>query len=420
MPLQPFDSAEILRKDLYHQIFCLYFQTMKINQHYLELTPSYLFREVAQRAAAYQEKSGRKLIRMGIGDVTRPLPETVVSAMIAGAEQQLCTDSFRGYGPEQGYSFLRSAIRNYHPVHPVAEDIFISDGAKTDLGAILDLFDQDNTVAVPDPVYPVYADTNLMDGRRIVFMEGSRKNGFCPLPEDMNIPKGETADIIYLCSPNNPTGAVYSFDALQTWVDYANAHDSVILFDAAYEAFIEEDLPRSIYQIPGAETCAIEFGSFSKMAGFTGLRCAWTVVPSALIREGSSLHDMWQRRQSTKMNGVSYPVQRAAEAALSPEGLKACRENIAYYKENAHLMAQTLKDMGLWFAGGINSPYLWVECPEAMSSWEFFDDLLEKCEVVGTPGSGFGSAGEGYLRLTAFGSREDTEEAMRRMKKAYQ
>jgi LL-diaminopimelate aminotransferase len=325
-------------------------------------------------------------------------------------------ETFHGYGEEQGYGFLRDAISEYYGkkgVNLKSDEIFISDGAKSDLGNILDLFSNYNTVLVPDPVYPVYVDTNVMAGRKIVYMMGSSGNGFLPMPQDA--PK---ADVIYLCSPNNPTGAVYNREQLKAWVDYANAGDAVILFDSAYEAFVSEDsLPTSIYEIDGAETCAIEFCSFSKTAGFTGTRCGYTVIPKMLKRDGTDLNSMWVRRQTTKFNGVPYIVQKAAEAVFTDEGYRQTREAIAYYKENAKIISDTLDELGVWYCGGINSPYIWMKCPNSMTSWEFFDKLLNEANVVGTPGSGFGKAGEGYFRLTAFGNKERTALAMSRMKK---
>ena len=291
-----------------------------------------------------------------------------------------------------------------------ADEIFVSDGAKSDIGNILDLFSTNNTVLVPDPVYPVYVDTNKMSGRKIIYANANAENRFLPLPD-----KNVDVDIIYLCSPNNPTGAVYNKEQLQLWVDYALEHQAIILFDAAYEAFIQEDFPHSIYEIEGSKHCAIEFCSFSKTAGFTGTRCGYTVVPSALIRDGFSLHNMWFRRQSTKFNGVPYIVQRGAEAVFSDEGQKETRDNIKYYLENANIIAERLRRLNINYTGGTNSPYIWMECPQGMSSWEFFDCLLEKANVVGTPGSGFGSNGEGYFRLTAFNSMEKTSEAALRI-----
>ncbi len=392
---------------------------MKINENYRNLEESYLFSTIAKKVEEYKKAHPEaSVIRMGIGDVTLPICERAAEAFAKAAGEQGKAETFHGYGPEQGYDFLRDAVCRYYGsfgVRVSSDDVFISDGAKSDLGNILDLFDCDNTVLIPDPVYPVYLDTNVMAGRRIVFMDANVENGFLPMP-----PENLRADIIYICSPNNPTGAVYSRSQLKEWVDYANANDAVILFDAAYESFISDpSLPRSIFEIDGAGTCAVELCSLSKLASFTGTRCGYTVVPKELKREGISLQKMWLRRQTTKFNGVSYPVQRAAEAALSPEGMKQCREHLDVYRKNADVISKTLKELGIWHIGGQNSPYIWMKCPGMMKSWEFFDDLLERAQVVGTPGSGFGKNGEGYFRLTAFGTAENTKEAMARIKKAY-
>ncbi len=390
---------------------------MKINEHYRELPESYLFSTIAQTVNEYTKAHPEaKIIRMGIGDVTLPICQKAAEAFAAAAREQGEAESFHGYGPEQGYEFLRERIRDYYASFGACvkmDDIFISDGAKSDLGNILDLFDADNTALIPDPVYPVYMDTNAMAGRRIAFLDANPGNGFLPMP-----PSGQRADLIYLCSPNNPTGAVYNRSQLTEWVEYANREGAVILFDAAYEAFIADpELPRSIYEIPGAETCAIEFCSLSKLASFTGTRCGYTVVPKALVRGGMSLRKMWLRRQTTKFNGVSYPVQRAAEAAFTEEGMAQCREHLDVYRENARVIRETLAQLGIWHIGGTDSPYIWMQCPGGMKSWEFFQELLEKANVVGTPGSGFGKNGEGFFRLTAFGTKEDTAEAMERMKR---
>lgn len=393
---------------------------MKINQNYLSLQESYLFSTIAKRVSEYSAAHpDAAIIRLGIGDVTRPLCPAVIEAFHEGIEEQGKAETFRGYGPEQGYGFLREAIRNYYEAFGVAlstEEIFVSDGAKSDVGNILDLFDRENTVLIPDPVYPVYCDTNLMDGRKIVYLDASKENGFLPMPEE-----SRRADLIYLCSPNNPTGAVYSREQLQAWVDYARKQEAVILFDAAYEAFVRDpDLPRSIFEISGAEECAVEFCSLSKTAGFTGTRCGYTIVPSALKRNGASLQKMWLRRQTTKFNGVSYPVQKAAAAVFSTQGQIQCRENLAVYQENARLISDTLTRLGIWHVGGKNSPYIWLQCPDGMDSWAFFDHLLNNIHVVGTPGSGFGKNGEGFFRLTSFATQEATKEAMKRLEKLYQ
>ena len=393
---------------------------MKLNHNYEKLEQSYLFFTIAKKVAQFQKENPEaSVIRMGIGDVTRPLGEVVDAALVNGALEQGKAETFHGYGPEQGYDFLREAIADYYQKQIGAkvnmDDVFVSDGAKSDVGNVLDLFSADNTVLIPDPVYPVYLDTNVMDGRNIVFMQANRENDFLPMP-DWNV----NADIIYLCSPNNPTGACYNHMQLTEWVKYANEKEAIILFDAAYEAFVQEGLPRSIFEIPGARTCAIEFCSLSKTAGFTGTRCGYTVVPKELSREGMSLHSMWLRRQTTKFNGVSYPVQRAAAAVFSEEGMAGCKENLAVYQENARIIADTLMQMGIWFCGGVHSPYIWLQCPNGMTSWEFFDDLLAKTGIVGTPGSGFGRNGEGFFRLTAFGNTENTKEAMKRLLEIYQ
>ncbi len=390
---------------------------MQINRNYQNIKETYLFTNVAAKARAYSEEHPEAdVIRLSIGDVTRPLPPVVVEAMVRAAEEMGNAGTFRGYGPEQGYDFLRQEVALYYASFGVrvgVDEILISDGAKSDLGNILDIFGEDNVALVPDPVYPVYVDTNLMAGRRIIYLQGNEENGFLPMPhEDM------VGDIIYLCSPNNPTGAVYNRAQLKEWVDFANKNDAVILFDAAYEAFVSEgDLPRSVFEIEGARTCAIEFCSLSKTAGFTGTRCGYTVVPDELVRGGVQLRRMWLRRQTTKFNGVSYPVQRAAAAALTAEGVAACRENIAYYKENARMIADMLTRRGIVFTGGKNSPYICMKCPGGMRSWEFFDVVLERANVVGTPGAGFGENGEGWFRLTAFGDRDRTATAVERLEK---
>lgn len=389
---------------------------LKINENYAKLKESYLFSEIAHRVSAFsKEHPEKKLIRMGIGDVTLPLCDAVVSAMKQASEEMGKAETFRGYGPEQGYDFIKEKIREYYARRGVSlspDSIFISDGAKSDLGNILDIFSKDNTVLIPDPVYPVYVDTNVMDGRKIVFADANEKNGFLPLPDDKT-----DADIIYICSPNNPTGAVYDREGLTKWVDFAKKHGSVILFDAAYEAFVaDKELPRSIYEIEGAKECAIEFCSLSKTAGFTGTRCGYTVVPEELIFGGHSLNKFWLRRQTTKFNGVSYIVQRAAEAVFSDEGQKQIIENINYYRENARIITSAFDELGITYFGGKNSPYIWMKCPDGMDSWTFFDRLLTDAGVVGTPGAGFGENGEGFFRLTSFSNHENTTEAMERFK----
>ena len=389
---------------------------MKVNKHYQELEESYLFSTITHKVADYQAAHpDADIIRLGIGDVTLPLAKSVVQALHEASDEQSRKETFHGYIPsEQGYPFLREAIQRYYAGRGVALDtaeIFISDGAKSDLGNLLDLFDVDNTVLVPDPVYPVYVDDNVMAGRRITYMPASAENHFLPMPDE-----NTKADIVYLCSPNNPTGATYTRSQLKVWVDWANAHDAVILFDAAYECFVsEEGLARSIYEVEGAKTCAIEVCSFSKIAGFTGTRCGYTIVPQALARDGMNLNKMWLRRQTTKFNGVAYIVQRAAAAVFSEDGMREIQQNLDYYRRNAAVIAAALDEAGVWYCGGKNSPYIWLECPAGMGSWQFFDWLLDTAHVVGTPGEGFGRCGEGYFRLTAFGDAERTKEAAARI-----
>lgn len=387
----------------------------KINQHYRQLKDSYLFSDIARRVAAFSQAHPEKeIIRMGIGDVTLPLMPSVISSLHSAVEEMADASTFRGYGPEQGYGFLRDAIRAYYVRFGVQldpDEIFVSDGAKSDLGNITDLFSADNTVLIPDPVYPVYVDTNLMNGRKILYMNANAENGFLPMPDPE-----VRADLIYLCSPNNPTGAVYTREQLAAWIDYALAQDAVLLFDAAYEAFIgDSSLPHSIFELPDAKRCAIEFCSLSKTAGFTGTRCGYTIIPKTLKIEGMSPNRMWNRRQATKFNGVPYIIQRGAEAAFSEEGIRQSQEMVAYYKKNTAVMAETLERCGVHFFGGVHSPYLWMECPDGMDSWTFFDYLLENAAIVGTPGAGFGINGEGYFRLTGFGSQPKTMEAMQRI-----
>lgn len=389
---------------------------MNLNTNYSNLKDSYLFSLIAQKVNAFTAANPEKpVIRLGIGDVTLPLAPAVTAAMNKAVDEMGDKATFKGYGEEQGYKFLRDAISNHYSKKGLTlsdSEIFVSDGAKSDLGNILDIFATDNTVLIPDPVYPVYVDTNIMAGRKIVFMNGTAENEFLPMPDS-----SVDCDIIYLCSPNNPTGAVYNKDQLKEWVDYAISKNAVILFDSAYEAFVKDTtLPTSIYQVAGAEKCAIEFCSFSKTAGFTGVRCGYTVVPHALVSGETSLNKLWLRRQCTKFNGVPYIIQRGAEAVFTEEGYKQIGESIDYYMENARLMAETLTEMGIWFVGAKNSPYIWLKCPAGMDSWKFFDFLLEEINVVGTPGAGFGENGEGFFRLTAFGSRENVVEAMKRFK----
>lgn len=396
----------------------------KLNENYLNLKQSYLFSEVAHRVAAYQEAHpDKKVIRLGIGDVTLPIGGDVIRAMHEGVDDQASATTFKGYGPEQGYAFVRDAVVDYYRRNGVsieAGEVFVSDGAKSDTGNITDLFAQDNVILIPDPVYPVYVDTNIMNGRKITYIDANAENNFLPMP-DRNV----HADIIYICSPNNPTGAAYNKEQLKEWVDYALANDAIILYDSAYECFItDESLPRSIFAIEGAKKCAIEFCSLSKTAGFTGTRCGYTIVPKDLKFTASngtemSLNAMWNRRQTTKFNGVSYIVQKGAAAVFTEEGMAQCRENIKYYQENARIIAQTLDKKNVRYFGGINSPYIWFECPLGMESWDFFDYMLDKIQVVGTPGAGFGNNGKNFFRLTAFGSKENTIEAMERFENLF-
>ena len=388
---------------------------MKINENYSNLEESYLFSTIAKKVNEYAAANpDKKIIRLGVGDVSLPLCKAVISALHSAVDEMGIKESFRGYGPEQGYDFLRESIQNYYLSHNVKLDIkeiFISDGAKSDLGNILELFDNSTVALMPDPIYPAYVDANIMAGRQILLMDANKENNFLPLPN-----KNIKADLIYICSPNNPTGAVYNKEQLKQWVDYANSINALIIYDAAYEIFIsDENLPKSIYEIEGARNCAIEICSLSKTAGFTGTRCGYTIIPNDIIN--GRLNRMWVRRQTTKFNGVPYIVQRAAQAVFTPEGLNEIQENIRYYRENARIMGETLDKLGIWYTGGKHSPYIWLECPNKQTSWEFFDYLLNELQVVGTPGSGFGKNGEGYLRLTSFGSRENTLEAMERFNK---
>ena len=391
-----------------------------VNGNFCNLKETYLFADIARKVNAFVAANPeRKLIRLGIGDVTKPLAPCVIEAMEKAVQEMGVQATFRGYGPEQGYGFLHEALIKYYAsfgVELASDEIFVSDGAKSDCGNITDIFDNSNTILIPDPVYPVYLDTNIMCGRNVIYMQGTPENNFLPMPND-----DVKADIIYLCSPNNPTGSAYNKEQLEAWVAYARKNNAVILYDAAYEAFITDPaIPRSIFTIEGAKECAIELCSLSKTAGFTGTRCGYTIVPHGLVRKTADgkdmeLNAMWLRRQTTKFNGVPYIIQRGAEAVFTEEGIKQCRENIAFYQENARIMMAGFDKLGIKYFGGVHSPYLWVQCPNGMSSWEFFDFLLEKLAVVGTPGVGFGSMGEGYLRLTAFGSRENTIEAMERI-----
>lgn len=399
---------------------------MKINENYLKLKSSYLFSTIAKKVREYEQKNpDAQIIRLGIGDVTKPLAPEVIKAMHGAVDEMADEATFQGYPPEYGQKFLLESINAFDfkrlGVEIENDEIFVSDGAKSDTGNIGDIFSVDNVVALCDPIYPVYVDTNVMAGRsgealdggkfgRFVYLPCLEENGFLP-----SLPK-EKVDLIYLCFPNNPTGMAITKDELQKWVDYANENDAVILYDAAYESFItEENVPHSIYECENAKTCAIEFRSFSKTAGFTGVRCGYTVVPKALVRDGVSLNSLWSRRQATKFNGVSYITQKAAAATYSPEGRKQVEETIKFYLNNAKVIKEGLIAAGFTAYGGVNSPYVWLKTPDGMTSWEFFDFLLEEVQVVGTPGSGFGPAGEGFFRLTAFGSAENTKKAIERI-----
>lgn len=387
---------------------------IRLNDNFGRIKESYLFSDIAKKVNAYQAANpGKKIIRLGIGDVTLPLTPCVTRAMQKAVAEQSEKQSFRGYAPEYGYDFIRAAVSDYYSRRGVsisADEIYVGDGAKSDLGNITDILG-DNKILIPSPVYPVYVDSNLMCGREITLINADAENNFLPAP-----PEGDTTYVIYLCSPNNPTGAVYTREGLAEWINYALRSGSLIIFDSAYESYIDGDYPRSVYEIPGARECAIEINSLSKRAGFTGTRCGWTIVPEELESGGVKLGKLWARRQATKFNGVPYVVQRGAEASLSPEGEAECRELIGYYKKNAQIIASALELRGVWFTGGKNSPYIWMKCPGGMGSWEFFDYLLNRIQVVGTPGEGFGAAGEGYFRLTAFGDRSNTEEAAERLK----
>ena len=394
---------------------------VKLNDNYKNLTESYLFSETGRRvreyAAAHPDK---KVIKLSIGDVTRPLSPAVVKALHKAADEMGDASTFRGYPPEYGYDFLREKIsEHYSKIGKGADvkpsEIFVSDGAKSDLGNFVDVLG-DNLVLIPDPVYPVYVDSNIMSGHKISLIPSTPENNFAPTPDYISDDaKGQPA-VIYLCSPNNPTGAVYTYDELTKWVDYAIETGSLIIFDSAYEAYISGDLPHTIYEIKNAEKCAVEICSFSKSSGFTGTRCGWTVVPDEIETDGVKLNKYWARRQATKFNGVSYPVQRAAEAALSDEGWRESMESVEYYMGNAKLIADVLTEKGIYFTGGTSSPYIWLKVPGGMDSWSFFDYLLNELQIAGTPGAGFGKFGEGFFRLTSFGTREATMEACERMR----
>ena len=396
-----------------------------INKNFLKMEKNYLFINIAKKINAYSQanpEKSKKIIRMGIGDVTLPIAKCITDAMKKGADEMSFKETFKGYEDSgAGYDFLREAVSGYYKsfgVNVPADDIRINDGAKADCGNIVDIFGDDNVVLITDPAYPVYVDTNLMNGRKVIFADSNEENGFAAMPDET-----VHADLIYLCSPNNPTGSVYTAEQLKIWIDYAIKNEAIIIYDSAYEAFItEKEIPRSIYTVEGAKRCAIEMCSLSKTAGFTGMRCGYTVIPSELevkISDGTtvSIAQLWGRRQGSKFNGVSYPVQCAAAAVFSEKGQKEIRKNIEYYQQNAKIIANVLDEIGIKYTGGKNSPYIWFKCPDNMGSWEFFDMLLEKANVVGTPGAGFGKNGEGWFRLTAFGDRNKTIEAMERFKK---
>ncbi len=385
------------------------------NLYYADLKDSYLFYHIAQKTGAYLEQNpGAHLYRLGIGDVSLPLCDAVIKALHEAVDDQATAGRFHGYMPECGAPFLREAIGGYYArrgVQLLTDEIFVSSGASDELGDILHLFDRKNSALVIEPAYPAYVDANIMEGRKIIHLPSSEAEGFLPLPSEHI-----EADLIYLCSPNNPTGAVFNRDQLQLWVDHANRTGAVILFDAAYEAFIEEDgLPHSIFELEGARTCAIEICSLSKTAGFTGTRLGYTVVPKELERQGMNFHDMWVRNRTTKTNGVSYIIQKGAAAVFTPEGQRQIQENIQVYKKNAACLMEVLDELGIWYCGGKNAPYIWMKCPDHQTGWEFFDRLLHEIQVVGTPGEGFGACGEGYFRFSTFGSPEDTKEAARRL-----
>lgn len=395
-----------------------------INENFLKLEKNYLFINIAKRINAFIEANPDKkdnIIRMGIGDVTQPIAKCVIEAVKKGADEMGVKETFKGYEDSgTGYDFLKEAISGYYNSFGVkvdADEIRVNDGAKSDCGNIVDIFGDDNTVLITDPAYPVYVDSNLMNGRKVIFADATEENGFRAIPD-----KNVHADLIYLCSPNNPTGAAFTFDELKSWIDYAIDNKAIIIYDAAYEAFITEDnVPRSIFAVEGARKCAIEMCSLSKTAGFTGMRCGYTVIPNELEVTASdgttvSISQIWGRRQGSKFNGVSYPVQCGAAAVFSDEGQCQVKKNIKYYQENAKVISSTLDEMGIKYTGGKNSPYIWLKCPDGMDSWEFFDYLLKEANVVGTPGSGFGKNGEGWFRLTAFGDKDKTVEAMKRIK----
>lgn len=394
-----------------------------INENFLKLEKNYLFINIAKKVKAFTKAHPEAdIIRMGIGDVTQPIAKCVVESMKKGADEMGVKETFKGYEDSgAGYDFLKEAVAGYYKSFGVdipADDIRINDGAKSDCGNIVDIFGDDNVVLITDPAYPVYVDTNLMNGRKVIYADSNEENNFAAMPDE-NV----KCDIIYLCSPNNPTGSVYTKEQLKVWIDYAKKNNAIIIYDSAYEAFItEKDVPRSIFAVEGAKECAIEMCSLSKTAGFTGMRCGYTVIPHELVVKASdgsevSIAQLWGRREGSKFNGVSYPVQCAAAAVFTEEGQKQTRANIEYYQNNAKVMASTLDELGIKYTGGKNSPYIWLKCPNNMGSWEFFDYLLENANVVGTPGAGFGKNGEGWFRLTAFGDKDRTVEAMERIKK---
>ena len=388
---------------------------IKPNMHYANLKDSYLFYNIGQKTKAYlAENPDKKLLRLGIGDVSLPLCDAVIKELHSAVDDQATKENFHGYMPECGAPFLREAIAEYYKKRGVAlsaDEVFVSSGASDELGDILDLFDRESSCLVIEPAYPAYVDANIMAGRNIVHLSSGKENGFLPTPnEDIK------ADILYICSPNNPTGAVFSKEQLKEWVDFANENGSIILFDAAYEAFIEDEtLPHSIFEVEGAEKCAIEICSLSKTAGFTGTRLGYTVISKSLERNGMNFNDMWVRNRTTKTNGVSYIIQKGGAAVFTDEGRCQINENIKIYKDNAKVLMQALDNLGIWYCGGKNAPYIWLKCPNGMGSWEFFDYLLKEIQVVGTPGEGFGKCGEGYFRFSTFGSPEDTKEAAERL-----
>lgn len=388
---------------------------MKPNMHYTELKDTYLFNTIYRKTDEYlAAHPGERVLKLGVGDVSYPLCKKVIEALHEAVDDQSRIETFHGYMPEHGAMFLREAIAKYYSgwdVDMTTDEVFVSSGACDDLGDLLEMFDRDNTVLVIEPAYPEYVDTNLLYGRKVIHLPAGEGDGFLPLPDE-----SINADIIYICSPNNPTGSAYTREKLKKWVDYANKKDAVILYDAAYEIFIEEDdVPHSIYEIEGADTCAVEVCSFSKTAGFTGTRVGYTIVPSKLERMGVNLNALWSRNRETRTNGISYILQKGASAVFTPEGQEQIHESISVYKKNAKVIMDAIDKCGFWYVGGKNSPYVWMKCPNNMGSWEFFDYLLNKLQIVGTPGVGFGSCGEGFLRLSAFGDPDDTQEAAKRI-----